>query len=145
MGTHCRTGSHEVRVPDTVFFRENGFSKDPVLVQWMATLKCSLTCDHCLSWNSAGAYEEMSLEMVQNLLDQVSEMSIREFLLTGGEPLEREDLPEVICSMDQLDIPWSLNTARMPSFMQRKAIEKNPPGFVAVSLDGPSENHDSFR
>jgi len=145
MGTYCMTGSHEVSVPDTGFFRKNGCTKDPVLVQWMATLKCSLACCHCLSWSGTGSYEEMSLETVQDLLYQVSKMAVREFLLTGGEPLEREDLPEVICSMGQLDIPWSLNTARMPSCIQRKAIEKNPPGFVAVSLDGPSEIHDSFR
>ena len=40
---------------------------------------------------------------------------------------------------------WTLNTAAMPDRGLREAIERNKPGFVAVSLDGPKAVHDAFR
>ncbi len=145
MGNISRTGSHRVDVSSGDFFRQHGYTPVPSLVQWFATLRCSMSCAHCLAATELSGFDDMGLEMVFRLLDQVSDMGVGEFLLTGGEPLERRDLPDIIEYMGRKGISWSLNTARMPSLSQRKALEASPPSFVAVSLDGPEEVHDSFR
>ncbi len=145
MGTHCRVGSHRADSFDAGFFGRYGHTRVPALVQWMATLDCRLSCSHCLSAPHEGSMPDMPLETVLGLVDQVAAMSVPEFLITGGEPLERDDLVEVIGWIGRKGVPWSLNTARMPSLKQREVIRRNPPGFVAVSLDGPMAIHDAFR
>ncbi|MCD4848274.1 MAG: radical SAM protein [Candidatus Aegiribacteria sp.] len=129
----------------TGFFSRNGYSKVPVLVQWISTLKCDLSCPHCLSVSLDNGFTDMPLQAVMKLIDEIVEMGVEEFLVTGGEPLARNDLPMIIDYLGFREQNWTLNTAVMPSAYQRKRLAENSPGFVAVSLDGPREIHDSFR
>ncbi len=87
----------------------------------------------------------MPLHTVKELINEVAEMGVEEFLVTGGEPLARNDLTEVIDYLGFRKQNWTLNTAVMPSECQMTALRENSPGFVAVSLDGPREIHDSVR
>jgi len=111
----------------------------------MATLDCPLACAHCLAPGEKRGGKEMSLDEVQHLVKQVADAGVDEFLVTGGEPLVRKDLPEVIELLGRHRVKWSLNTAVMPTPEVRKAVAEHPPNFVAVSLDGPSSVHDRFR
>jgi radical SAM protein with 4Fe4S-binding SPASM domain len=42
-------------------------------------------------------------------------------------------------------VSWSLNTSTVPRGEVRRALERHPPAFVAVSVDGPAVIHDRFR
>ena len=144
MGTHSQIGCHRVRQSST-FFAEHGYLQVPSLVQWMATLRCGLSCAHCLAVSRESGFADMPLEKVRGLIDQVAQMGVGEFLLTGGEPLVREDLGEVIEYLGRKGMSWTLNTAAMPGRGLREMISRCRPGFVAVSLDGPRPVHDAFR
>jgi radical SAM protein with 4Fe4S-binding SPASM domain len=144
MGTHSQVGCHRVG-PGNGFFAEHGYLEVPSLVQWMATLRCGLSCAHCLAVSRESGFPDMPLEQVRGLIDEIAGMGVREFLVTGGEPLAREDLGEVIEHLGRSGMGWTLNTATLPGPELRGAIERNRPGFVAVSLDGPREVHDAFR
>lgn len=144
MGTHSRIGCHRVK-GDGGFYREHGYWEVPMLVQWMATLRCGLRCEHCLAVSRESGFSDMPLEKVRGLIDEIAAMGVGEFLITGGEPLAREDLGEVIEHLGRKGVSWTLNTAAMPGRELREAIVRHKPGFVAVSLDGPREVHDAFR
>ncbi len=144
MGSFSRSGPDGAS-DGSGFFSRNGYSEVPVLVQWMATLKCNLSCRHCLSVSLDNGFTDMPLKAACELIDEVAEMGVEEFLVTGGEPLARNDLPEIVDYLGFRGQNWTLNTAVMPSEYQMKALRRNSPGFVAVSLDGPREVHDSFR
>ncbi|MEN6334855.1 MAG: radical SAM protein [Phycisphaerales bacterium] len=144
MGTHSQIGCRRAEEGGG-FYREHGYWETPMLVQWMATLRCGLRCEHCLAVSRESGFADMPLEQVRSLIDEVAAMGVREFLVTGGEPLAREDLPEVIEHLGRRGMSWTLNTAAMPGRDLREAIEWNKPGFVAVSLDGPKAVHDAFR
>lgn len=144
MTTHSSTGCHRIAHGGR-FFAEHGYLRVPSLVQWMATLRCDLSCPHCLTSGSGSDTPDMPLPQAENLIDQVAEMGVHEFLLTGGEPLLRPDLPEVVAHLQQRGVRYSINTAKMPGEEVRKAIEGYPPVFAAVSLDGPRTVHDEFR
>lgn len=144
MGTHSRVGCHRVKESGG-FFAEHGYLEVPSLVQWMATLRCGLRCGHCLAVSRESGFSDMPLEKVRGLIDEIASMGVREFLVTGGEPLAREDLGEVIEYLGRKGVSWTLNTAAMPGERLRRVIERNKPGFVAVSLDGPKAVHDAFR
>jgi radical SAM protein with 4Fe4S-binding SPASM domain len=111
----------------------------------MATLRCGLGCPHCLAAGEVEAPADMPLDEAIDLIDQAAEMGVHELLVTGGEPLIRQDLPEMINHLGRRNQTWSLNTSAMPSSEMRRAIEAHRPAFVAVSLDGPQPVHDAFR
>jgi len=144
MGTHSQVGCHRVN-SSSEFFARHGYLETPSLVQWMATLRCGLRCEHCLAAGGESGFEDMPIEKVRGLIDEVAQMSVGEFLITGGEPLARADLAEVIDYLGRKRVNRSLNTAAMPDKSLREAIARNRPGFVAVSLDGPKQVHDEFR
>ncbi len=144
MGTYSRTGSHRVNGANA-FFAEHGYVEVPSLVQWMATLQCELSCAHCLAVSHEAGFPDMPLERVRKLIDEVAALGVAEFLVTGGEPLARPDLAEVIAYLGHKQINWTLNTAALPDKALREAIARSKPGFVAVSLDGPRQVHDAFR
>ena len=146
MGSHSRTQRHGrsgQSAADDAFFAEHGWGRVPRLVQWMTTLRCPLSCEHCLAADDGS--DDMPLSDAAGLIEQVAEMGVDEFLLTGGEPLARADLPEIIGVLRANGVRWSLNTAMRPDRRTRAAIEQWPPGFVAVSIDGPEAVHDAFR
>ena len=144
MGTHSRTGSCRTERAGA-FLAARGYWPVPQLVQWMATLHCGLRCEHCLAVSAESGFGDMPLETVKHLIGQVAEMGVSEFLVTGGEPLVREDLGEVIDYLGRKQVNWTLNTAAFPDATLRAAIARHAPGFVAVSLDGPEAVHDRFR
>ena len=120
----------------------------PRLVQWMATLRCELSCPHCLAADVAGdgaGMADMPLDDAKHLIDQVADLGVEEFLITGGEPMVRGDLPAVIEHLGRRGVRYSVNTAVCPPEPVRAAMRKHPPTFAAVSLDGPREVHDRFR
>lgn len=146
MGVHSQTRRHGSSATTTdadAFFLEHGWTRVPRLVQWMTTLRCPLSCEHCLAADDNG--EDMAAAHAAHLIEQVAALGVEEFLMTGGEPLARPDLPEIISMLRANGVRWTLNTAIMPNRRFRKAIEQWPPGFVAVSIDGPEKVHDAFR
>jgi radical SAM protein with 4Fe4S-binding SPASM domain len=137
---HCKSGLPS----EDAFYVAHGHTEVPQLVQWFVTSQCAMSCPHCLADGGTG-HEAMSLRDAAGLIEQVAEMDVPEFVLTGGEPLAAPQLPEVIRLLRRHRVRWSLNTAIAPSSRLRKDIEKWPPSFVAVSVDGPPEVHDAFR
>jgi radical SAM protein with 4Fe4S-binding SPASM domain len=126
------------------FFREHNHTRVPVLVQWMVTLDCPLSCPHCLC-GGARSGDALTIAEAGTLLDEIASLGVRELLLTGGEPLARADLPRILDMMRERSIRWSLNTAVRPGPAALRAMTLHPPSFVAVSLDGPEPFHDRFR
>ena len=143
MGTHHANigplGSEHARS----FFQSSGYAPSPLLVQWLISTSCSLSCPHCSAADPVPRHA--SFELVHRLLDQVSILGVPQLLLTGGEPLEHPRFPDVVAEMRERGIAWSLNTAVLPNTPAQRAIERHPPQFVAVSVDGPREIHDPFR
>ena len=66
------------------------------LVAWEITRSCNLFCAHCRASAGYGHYEgELSTEECLRLIDEILEVGRPILILTGGEPLLRQDLFEV--------------------------------------------------
>jgi radical SAM protein with 4Fe4S-binding SPASM domain len=127
------------------FFRKHGHTEAPVVVQCHLTLRCALSCDHCLAVHAKVAAADMPLLLFEQLCQEAADLGVQEMLLTGGEPLGRSDLGEVVDCLRRHRLFWSLNTAVCPDELQQAAILRHPPGYVAVSLDGPADIHNVIR
>lgn len=147
MGTFTGNRIHDatVGVLDRPFFKRNGYTESPLVIQCYLTLRCGFSCPHCLAASQDSQPPDMSMELIERLFDQASRIGVKEILLTGGEPLHHPTFPDVVDRLRSKGLNWSLNTAVCPTEEQRDTLVCHPPTYVAVSLDGPPEVHNTFR
>ncbi|MDX9724714.1 MAG: radical SAM protein, partial [Myxococcota bacterium] len=127
------------------FFRQHGYTERPLLLQWMPSTDCPLSCGHCLLRGSQPRLAPMAWPLQLALLDEVAELELPELLLSGGEPLALPQFTAIVEAISERGLRWSLNTALRPTREQRELMRQHPPGFVALSLDGDAAFHDAFR
>ncbi|MEP7362412.1 MAG: TIGR04053 family radical SAM/SPASM domain-containing protein [Acidobacteriota bacterium] len=125
------------------------FSESPLLVLWEVTQACDLACRHCRAAAQPERNEaELSTSEAYEVLDQIRELGNPLVVFTGGDPLKRPDLFNLI----ERSVGLGLRTTVTPSatpLLTRAAVARFKDSGVsrmAVSLDGPNkEIHDGFR
>ncbi len=118
------------------------------MVAWEVTRSCNLSCVHCRASAQKGSYPgELSTEEGKKLLEEIAAFSQPIIILTGGEPLLREDIYELAAYGDRLGLRMvlatngTLVTEAVARRMREAGIQR-----VSISLDGPdAASHDAFR
>jgi len=118
------------------------------MVAWEVTRSCNLSCVHCRASAEKGPYAgELSAEQGKKLLEEIAAFSKPVIILTGGEPLLREDIYELAAHGDGLGLRMvlatngTLVTEESARQMREAGIQR-----VSISLDGPdADSHDAFR
>jgi hypothetical protein len=83
MGTHSRTARHAAAAAQQNLGTPQTHLPVPLLVQWMATTRCPLACPHCLAAEDTPGLAEMPLREAEALIDQATDLGVREFLVIG--------------------------------------------------------------
>jgi AdoMet-dependent heme synthase len=123
----------------------------PFIVIWEVTRACDLACVHCrASAMSDRNPLELSTAQAFALIDQVAAFGPPSplFVLTGGDPLKRPDLAELIAYAASRKLPVALSPSATPLLTAEKIAELREAGLVAMSLsvDGAGAAvHDAFR
>lgn len=120
----------------------------PNIVAWEITRSCNLYCAHCRASASAGRYPgELDTAECLRLIDQLEDMGKPMLILTGGEPLLREDFFDIAnyASEKGFRVTTGCNGTLLSPETARKMAQV-PIARVAISLDFPSrELQDKFR
>jgi radical SAM protein with 4Fe4S-binding SPASM domain len=126
-------------------------SQRPVVLIWEVTQACELACDHCRADARPARHpDELTPAEGKALLDDAAE----EFgegqvvVLSGGDPLKRPDLPELIDYGTELGLRMSLTPSGTQSLTPERVRDLADAGLsrMALSFDGGSpEAHDAFR
>jgi 12,18-didecarboxysiroheme deacetylase len=124
------------------------FSRDkkPVVV-WNVTQRCNLKCVHCYSQSEDRDYrDELSNAQGKALIDDLAAFGSPVILFSGGEPLIRKDLPDLIRHAVGHGMRAVVST-NGTLIDQARARELQDIGlsYVGISLDGLEEVHDAFR
>lgn len=122
--------------------------KNPSIVAWEITRRCGLRCKHCRgSARDCDYTDEFSTEECLKTIDSLASFSTPMIILTGGEPLMREDIFEVAGYATARGCRVVLATCgHLLTF--EKAVQLKNSGVMAVSLslDAATEDlHDCFR
>jgi radical SAM protein len=124
------------------------FPEAPRNVYWETTIACSLACQHCRAQAvSTRDPEELTTEEGCRLIDDIHELGSL-LILTGGDPLERPDLIDLVTYARQQHVPVAVTPSTTPTLKRETVARLHDLGITAlgVSLDGPTpEVHDSFR
>lgn len=120
----------------------------PRLIAWEVTRRCTLKCRHCRASASNIPYEdELSTKECFRLIDSMCAHYSPVMILTGGEPLLRDDIFEIIRYGHNRQLRMALATcglgvnATTIAKMKASGIQR-----ISISIDGATaESHDSFR
>lgn len=125
------------------------FDQTPLLVIWEVTRSCELACLHC----RAEAIhrrdpDELSLAEGKALIDEVQRMGTPLMIFTGGDPLQREDLEDLIAHASQAGLRVGTIPATTDRLTRERMMSIRQAGMdqMAISIDGKSAaEHDEFR
>ncbi len=124
------------------------FSEDkkPVVV-WNVGRRCNLRCAHCYSDSRNIEYSgELDTGEGKALMDDLAELGSPVMLFSGGEPLMRPDIFELIRYAREKKLRAVLSTnGTLISRETAERLKEMDLSYVGISFDGLKETHDRFR
>ena len=117
------------------------------VVAWNTSRTCNLKCVHCYTDSEAKKYEgELTTGEGKALIEDLARFQIPALLFSGGEPLMRKDLFELVGHAVNLGIRPTLST-NGTRITREVAQQIKDLGFtyVGISLDGIGDINDAFR
>ena len=125
------------------------FNQTPFIVIWEVTQACDLACVHCRASAQARRNPlELSTEEARKLIAEVAALRAPVFVLTGGDPLKRPDIYQLVEYATACGVRTSLTPSATPLLTREALVRLRDCGLarLAISLDGPTaEIHDAFR
>lgn len=132
------------------FIKEEAKSHPLMQLFWECTLRCNMKCRHCGSDCKVSSLQpDMPFADFEKVLLRIKEEwdpSQILIIISGGEPLMREDLPECAARIRDLGFPWGMvsNGRLMSNEMVDKLLRAGL-RTATISLDGLEEDHNWMR
>lgn len=127
-----------------------GQAKDelkPRLIAFEITRRCRYQCKHCRAHAGPEIGDELTTQQCKKIITSIARFAKPILILTGGEPMERQDLYEIIEHARGKGLKVVMATCGY--LLNEDAMEKLKKAGVsalAFSIDGASaETHDKFR
>ncbi len=123
----------------------------PFLVLLELTRACALACRHCRAESVPHRHpDELTTREVRGVFDDLASLGPPRprVVLTGGDPLERPDLEEIVAYGSSLGLSMAVSPAGTPRATPARlqGLRRAGAGAVSFSIDGSSAlTHDDFR
>jgi radical SAM protein len=125
------------------------FDLAPFTIAWEVTRACAYACIHCRAdAQHQRDPHELSTEEAFRLIDRLADFGSPILIFTGGDPMMRRDLFELIAYATSKGLRCSLTptATALPTIERLKNAKKAGIRRIALSLDAPRpEIHDDFR
>jgi MoaA/NifB/PqqE/SkfB family radical SAM enzyme len=120
----------------------------PEHVYFSLTNRCNLRCKMCeISKNSTVEESELSTNKVKDTIIQIRDMGINHIIFSGGEPLLRKDLVEIIRFAHENNIQMVdliTNGTMLDGVIVKELIEAGL-NHMGISIDGLSQTSSNIR
>ncbi|MDD4690394.1 MAG: radical SAM protein [Eubacteriales bacterium] len=129
--------------------------KKILCIRYTMTWRCNFKCASCNIWNNESLpHDDINSKDIDKFAKSVLLKDINEIILSGGEPILRDDFPDIILSLHRnfSKAKFSItlngyNPERAHNFFKR--IKDEAPDLewdlIGISLNGPKEVHDKSR
>lgn len=117
---------------------------------WESTLRCNLKCRHCGSdCKSSSLHPDMPFNDFRKVLERIKEKYDSHnimVIVSGGEPLVREDILKCGREIFNLEFPWGMvSNGRLMSPRMIDGLLEAGIHSLTISLDGFEEHHNWMR
>ena len=117
----------------------------PVVTNLAVTPQCPCNCWHC-SFSDRSKKDVLTLEQLRKAIADVQDLGTSVIGLTGGEPLLRDDLEEIIACIDKRSMPLLFTTGYKLTRQRVKDLKSAGLEIPVISLDHyKAEVHDKGR
>lgn len=106
----------------------------PVVTNFAITPKCPCNCWHC-SFSDRSKKEILSFDQLKKAISDVQDMGASVIGLTGGEPLLRDDLEDIIATIDKRSMPIVFTTGYKLTRERVKRLKQAGLEIPVISLD----------
>jgi MoaA/NifB/PqqE/SkfB family radical SAM enzyme len=115
----------------------------PILLSVSVTHKCNARCPFCEFWSSKPT-DEMTPNQMNKIFVDAYDLGCLGTVLSGGEPLLRKDLPQILKYASDAGLTTSLSTN---GYLLKKRIHEihRHLDVLSVSIDFPDTRHDKTR
>ena len=128
---------------------QNLYAQRPYIAIWEVTRACDLACVHCRAEAMPQRPpDELNTEEGLKLIRQVAEWKVPLFVMTGGDPLKREDLAVLVQECQKREMNFALAPSVTPLLNEESLQKLKKAGIhrISLSLDGADAyTHDTFR
>ena len=128
---------------------EADFHERPFILFWEVTRACALACKHCRAIAQPRAHpDELTTDEALKLVDRIAELAPPMLVLTGGDPMMRRDLLDIIRYAAGKGLRVALSPAATPRLLHADFAALRAAGVssLSLSLDGATPaTHDRFR
>ncbi|MCH8850117.1 MAG: radical SAM protein, partial [Chloroflexi bacterium] len=135
--------AHDGRLADA------NFDLAPFTIAWEITRACAFACRHCRAEAQPKRDpNELGTEEAFRIVDQIRELGDPIVVVTGGDPMMRPDLYEILAYAVQKGLRTSLTptTTRLVTREALARVKDVGVRRIGISIDGPTpEIHDTFR
>lgn len=118
-----------------------------MIISWNTTNQCNMYCDHCYRDAGAKASDELSTAEAKNLLEEIAKAGFKIMIFSGGEPLLRPDIFELVSYARNLGLRpvFGTNGTLITLDVAQKLKEAGAMG-IGISLDSiEPQKHDHLR
>ena len=117
----------------------------PVVTNFAITPQCPCNCWHC-SFSDRSKKDILTLDQIQKAISEVQDLGVSVIGFTGGEPLLRDDLEDIIASVDERSMPIMFTTGYKLTKNRVKKLKDAGLEIPVISLDHyKAEIHDKGR
>jgi MoaA/NifB/PqqE/SkfB family radical SAM enzyme len=120
----------------------------PNMMSFAVNDVCNATCEHCSFFSAVEEANRnvLTLEQSKKLIQDAQDLGVSVINFVGGEPLMREDLPEIISSVNKSLATTILFTNGWNLFERATELKKAGLDSVYISIDAATaDKHDKFR
>ena len=119
----------------------------PVKAMWEVINTCNARCRTCDRWKEKTDPTILSTDEGKSLIRQLAEIGVLNLTLTGGEPLQRKDIYELVAFAKEQQLSTSLYTNGLLLNVRRaKELIDSGLDLIYLSIDGSTpEVNDGLR
>jgi MoaA/NifB/PqqE/SkfB family radical SAM enzyme len=123
----------------------NWFAERPIVVSFEVTDSCTCYCKHCDHGGPRDRSQDLKPSDYKRYVEALRPCVVQ---VSGGEPLIRADLAEVVRNIKlSSGLPYTILVSNWSLMTEERYLELREAGInqFSVSLDFPDERHDDFR
>ena len=128
-----------------LFLNYFGMLKPISFVQWLVTNQCNAACPFCEASAGQADADELTFDEAKALIRDLQRMRVRRLILSGGEPLIRPDICEIMDYAAQCNLGLGLVTNGWYVQEMERRLERLKFFLYFTSIDGEPALHDKMR